>query len=35
MDRRTCGINWPMRDILDTASSWNRLAAYVFSDLAV
>jgi len=24
-----------MRDILDMASSWNRLAACVFSDLAV
>ncbi|WP_428001285.1 hypothetical protein [Acidovorax sp.] len=35
VDRRTCGISPAMRDILDTASSRDWLAAYVFNDLAV
>jgi hypothetical protein len=25
--RKTCGINWIVRDILDTDFSWKRLAA--------
>jgi len=32
IERRTCGISWAMRDILDTVSSREWLAAKVFND---